>query len=209
LASARALDNIIGKQYGRLTVLSRGPKNARGRIRWECQCLCGNIVFVDGTCLRAGMSQSCGCLQKELARERVQTHGRTKTPEYQVWAKMKQRCLNPTDPGFQYYGARGIELHWSSFEAFFADMGPRPGPDSTIERLSNNGPYSKDNCAWASWERQANNKRTTRWVLYEGERMSLADAARKSGVPYNNLSYQINHGRPSIVIPLPRVPEEC
>jgi hypothetical protein len=205
IVSTRRLKDLRGQRFGRLIVLERGP-NAVGqsKVQWYCQCDCGKQTLVMATNLQQKDVQSCGCLGQEVRGAHSRTHGKSRTREYIIWRNIKRRCLSPTDPTYKYYGGRGIALLWTSFEEFFADMGPRPGPTYSIERRDNNGPYSKDNCVWIPRGRQQYNKRTTRWVLYEGERMSLAEAAEKSGIPYYTLSYQVNHGRPSIVIPLPR-----
>jgi len=89
-------------------------------------------------------------------------HGKSRTQEYYVWAGMIQRCTNPNNPMYKNYGGRGITVcgRWrNSFKAFYEDMGPRPGPKYSTERINNNRGYYKENCNWATCEKQNQNRR--------------------------------------------------
>lgn len=88
-----------------------------------------------------------------------------KTPTYYSWRGMIQRCLNPYNHNFKYYGGRGIKVcgRWDtqnggSFENFLADMGARP-EGLTLERVDNDGDYEPTNCCWATWKEQRANRR--------------------------------------------------
>ena len=99
------------------------------------------------------------------------------SPEYRTWRAMKGRCLNLNDPAYDRYGGRGIAIdpRWvDSFEAFLSDMGPRPD-GRTLDRIDNNGPYTKSNCRWATRKEQAENKRSSFLVTIDGETKCLAD----------------------------------
>jgi hypothetical protein len=88
-------------------------------------------------------------------------HGMYGTPEYISWRKMKERCLNPNAHNYIYYGGRGITIdpRWLKFENFYADMGPKPDPKYTLERINSNGNYEPNNVIWASFKIQRHNRR--------------------------------------------------
>ena len=98
-----AFKDLTGMKFGRFTVVSRAANDNRGQARWICSCECENRVAVRGTDLRNGRSKSCGCLHRET----VTTHGMHKSPEYYAWNGLLQRCGNPKNPNYKYYGGRG------------------------------------------------------------------------------------------------------
>lgn len=119
-------------------------------------------------------------------------------PEYEIWIKMRSRCHNSRTRDYPRYGGRGITVcdRWGSFVNFFADMGSRPSPQHSLDRVDNNGPYEPENVRWASRVDQANNKRTSRKILYRDAWMTVAEAVHAAGdnVSCCNAICRLNNG---------------
>lgn len=118
------------------------------------------------------------------------------TSEYRAWADMKNRCDNPKVKTYHFYGARGITYceRWRSFENFLADMGRKPSEDHSLGRIDNNGPYCLENCRWETREQQDNNRRDSVILEYNGERLTLAQWARKLGYSRNTINGRWRRG---------------
>lgn len=184
-----------GARYGRLVVLEDGASGAHRPILCECECGIRKSIRVDH--LKSGRSQSCGCLCRERNSKVHLRHGRAGiAPEYKSWSHIKGRCLNSKDRAFDRYGGRGITVcdHWMDFAAFFEDMGSRPGPGYSIDRIDNNGNYEPGNCRWATAKEQARNKRNNRVLTFNGTAMALSAWAETNGIPYATLQMRLRAG---------------
>lgn len=173
----KAIHDLMDQRFGRLLVLKRSGGNRNGPL-WLCQCDCGTTQTITTGQLRSGKKLSCGCLLKSMQ------HGGSRSREYSAWSAAKDRCYNANMRAYRYYGGRGIVMceSWlNNFAAFRRDMGPCPEAH-TLDRIDNGGPYSPDNCRWATWQVQYVNKRSTRWIDLNGERMTASAAAKRLGI---------------------------
>lgn len=190
LPTSKRFINLTGKVFGRLTVRGFIGKctfpNSPPACLWECLCECGKTYAVVTGSLIKGLTRSCGCLNREACLERFVTHNKSHSSEFRVWTSMLTRCRNPNCKEWKNYGGRGINvcLRWLSFESFFRDMGPRPSPRHSIDRIDNNGNYEPSNCRWATPTEQGRNKRSTRWITSRGLTLTMSEWCKRTGIKH-------------------------
>lgn len=194
---------MIGSRFSRLVVVCPEAVGLKQPMRsWLAVCDCGTHKIVPEVHLRAGSTQSCGCLRNERMKAVLGTHGharrgRNRSREYGAWSKMTQRCTNPDDHRWGYYGGRGIKVceAWlASFEQFLADVGPKPTSKHSLGRLDNDGDYEPGNVRWETPLQQARNRRDTVFVTVHGESKTLAEWAALFGVDYYVAYHRIKAG---------------
>ena len=122
-------------------------------------------------------------------------HGLSQTPEHSIWRDMRARCFNEKHKWFPSYGGRGITIdpRWGDFETFLKDMGYRPSPGHSLDRINNDEPYSVHNCRWADTKQQSRNKRTTRVISWCGVNQCLQDWATFFGVRNITLTKRLDN----------------
>jgi len=180
------LDDLIGMQFGRLTVMMRDC-SARGRTKWFCRCECGNTVSVYAYSLKNGNTKSCGCLQRKVASTMKTIHGSSSNSRlYSIWLNMKNRCTNTNHRDYHRYGGRGISVcqEWTHSFISFRDWSISNGYDDTktIDRIDNNQNYTPSNCRWTTPAVQANNKRNNHLLEYNGETRTISEWAKELNV---------------------------
>lgn len=190
--------DIAGKKFNRLTVVQRTGTSKHGQPIWLCRCDCGADKYVPGQALREGNVKSCGCYNDEVrsaaCKARNTTHGMASAPEYHTWINIRQRCHNKSSKGFSKYGARGISVckRWrDSFDAFYADMGPRPSEKHTIDRINGRKNYQPDNCRWATQREQQNNRSNNHVVQAFGESHTLMEWSRITGLNRSTIQQRL------------------
>lgn len=189
------LIDLTGRKFGRLTVISRAPNKGRYTM-WNCLCVCGSPAVIRASHLSTGATSSCGCIVVQMMTARA-IHSMSYTPEHSTWSKLKSRCLNKSSPDYKEYGKRGISVcdRWlRSFQNFFDDMGPKPTPAHSIDRVNNSKGYSPENCRWATPAEQSSNRRNCIYYSIDGVDYCLAHAANYFGIKENTVRSRINTG---------------
>lgn len=195
---SRIDNSIIGKQFGRLTVIDFYDITDYGVTRWLCECNCPerNKRIVTRTNLVNGTTRSCGCYQREQTSIATRHHGMYKTRLYNTWQNMRKRCEVPTNNRFEHYGGRGIAVceDWQSFENF-RDWALDNGynDDLTIDRKNNDENYCPENCRWVDQRAQQRNKRNTLYVEYCGDKRTIKEWAEIFNINYHTLRYRVQH----------------
>lgn len=194
--------NLTGRRFGRLLVIrkSLAPRRS-GKLLWTCRCDCQTETDVYSDALLSAKTRSCGCLWRDsitasnAAKKTV--HGETRAPRYRIWVNLKQRCYNPKSRLYRLYGARGITVcdRWlADYRAFADDMGERPSPAHSIDRIDVNGNYEPSNCRWATDKEQSRNRRDTRFVECDGIVADMASTAERLGLTYSTVSKRARRG---------------
>lgn len=191
--------NLLGKTFGRLTVICRAKNDKRGKARWLCKCECGNRVAILADSLLSGKTKSCGCYRKEVAPlNNKPKHGMTGTRLWVIWSGMKSRCYYPHNVAYKSYGGRGIKVcsEWLHNFLAFHNWAVNNGysDNLTIDRIDNNGNYEPSNCRWATYEEQECNRSDTVYLTVEGQTLSISEWSRRTGISGATLRWRIENG---------------
>lgn len=186
--------DIAGLKFGLLTAVTQDSTDKSGHLKWLCRCACGNVTFVPSysLCRKQRPIRSCRSCRRK-------THAMSGTPQWHVWCNLRYRCGNPNHHKFPHYGGRGISVcdSWAnSFEAFWKDMAVGYEPGLYLDRIDNNGNYEPGNCRWVTPRASMENRSVSISIIFEGEVMSLSEAARRNGIPYPRLLHRFKKGFP-------------
>lgn len=176
--------DIQHRRFGSWTVIEKSAKPKY----WVCRCDCGDVSHVHGKTLRNGSSTQCRKCYFSL---RKKTH-----PLYSTWYLMIDRCENPDAKDYGRYGAVGVHVcdRWHSLDLFVADVGDKPSPEMTLDRIDNSKGYEPGNVRWASKAVQARNRRNNRLVLIDGVAKTIAEWADLFGVKRCTAYWRSRHG---------------
>lgn len=196
--------DLSGKKFGRLTVIKYDHSEKNRGAYFECICDCGNHCVVRGSQLvtKSRPTRSCGCLQKEKAKEHLaelekegkvkhdqrRTHGMSKTRIYHIWLSMKKRCDCKKYEHYENYGGKGIKVcdEWNkSFEEFYK-WALKNGYEEnlSIDRIDVNGNYCPENCRFANQKAQVRNRTNTVFLTHEGDTKTLMEWCEKYDIEY-------------------------
>jgi hypothetical protein len=157
--------DVLDQRFGRYLVIAKSDKRTKAMKQMVlCKCDCGTEREVVVGNLRSGLTTSCGCWKDEKTSKRRKKHGFSKTTMYHRYRSMIRRCYDPLNREFQNYGGRGIKVcnRWlESVENYIEDMGFPPFDTASVDRINNDGGYSKENCRWATKTEQNLNRRRT------------------------------------------------
>lgn len=192
---------MIGRIFGKLTVLSEAGRSNDKQKVYLCECECGTKTKVISGNLKKGNSQSCGCVRRKTCAARMALlnfkHGQSNTKLWRTWKGIWERTTLVTNAHFQRYGGRGITVceEWRDFRRFAKDVGEPPSPSHSLDRIDNSGGYFPSNVRWATAKEQAHNRSTNVWVLSDGQKMIASEVAKKMGVSKSTISRWLESGR--------------
>ena len=189
--------DIVGKKFGKLTVIQKTQEKAKnnGEYKYKCRCECGKELIVRGSNLKCGNSKSCGCERIITNAPLSKGYRKRNKRLYNIYSCMKQRCYYDKSIEFKNYGGRGIIVceEWKNDYTKFYNWAINNGyrDNLSIDRIDINGNYEPSNCKWSTFQEQCYNKTTTRYITYNGETHCLAEWAKILKMSQPKLRYRI------------------
>lgn len=187
--------DLTNKRFGKLVVLSLlDYRNNNGSACWQCKCDCGTFKVANSNDLRKGNVSSCGCLRKK----QLLKHGESGTRLYNIWCDIKKRCYNTRCVAYKNYGGRGIKVgdKWLNDFVTFKEWSIDNGYNDklTLDRIDVDGDYEPSNCRWTTMKEQANNTRKNVYILYKGERKTIAQWSEITNIHPSTIQQRLRRG---------------
>lgn len=179
-----------GQRFGKLVA-----KSHQGARKWEFACDCGKTTVADIGNVTSGRTISCGCVAKHV--KPLEHHGMHGTPEYAAWQAMITRTTNPNIRNAKRYSGRGItvcDMWRNSFSAFYAEIGPRPTPEHSVDRIDNDKGYEPGNVRWATKTEQMVNRSNNSLLTVDGITKTITEWAREKGINRTTIDARIARG---------------
>lgn len=189
-----------GTQFGTLSFVGDVETPPRTLRRALFKCACGETFETHVASVKAGLTKSCGCLQDASRRRRKPMiplrESITRHELYGTWMGMLKRCSNPAHKNYKSYGGRGISVceRWRNFHNFVADIGARPSPGHSVDRIEVNGNYEPGNCRWATLKEQANNRQNSFYVVIGGRKQTLTIWCEEIGIHKETVRRRLKAG---------------
>lgn len=191
--SGKIRNDLTGKTFGYLKVICRSTDTGNGKktvVKYTCQCVCGKVIDVKSDSLLSGHTSSCGC--KKIK------HGLShKERLYNIWKCMRQRCNNPNNPSYPYYGGKGVKIcpQWNEYIGFREwALSAGYADNLSIDRIDCNGNYCPENCRWVDDKTQMNNQTRNHMILYNGEEYTMSQLAGKFNLSYSAMQHRVERG---------------
>ena len=181
--------DLTGQTFNHWVVLARvvSKTNRGNRTKNRhvlCRCDCGNLSVVKKENLKSGQSTKCYTCGHKASNK---THGLSKTYLASTFQGMKQRCNDPKTNNYKWYGGKGIKCLLSSPQALLDEIGHRPTPKHTVDRIDTNGHYVAGNIKWATGPEQARNTSSNVLITFNGKTQCLADWSDELAINYSTL----------------------
>jgi len=190
--------SIIGKRFGRLIVLQYVGVATNHKSIFECVCDCGKHIVVKRNSLVTDHTKSCGCLYEEAIQVNALKHGLRNHALYHTWLNIKDRCGNPNNSHYKYYGGKGIKVcsEWANDFKKFYDWSLSVGwvKGLSIERNNNSKGYEPSNCRYIPLIEQCKNKTSNIMITINNETKYLAEWCLETGVNPSTAYSRINRG---------------
>lgn len=143
------MTELLGKTFGKYTVISSEPIPNLKYVKWKCKCECGRVKDLYQSKLLLGKyNKGCGCWAfLRHGESRCTTHGLTNTPVHSVWQYLvsRHRKYSKTNPSV------ALPIEWIfSFDRFMSDTKRKKSTDKFLARRDDSLPYSAENCYWTS-----------------------------------------------------------